>query len=93
MALFRRFKSNLNISKTYCVPNLIMHKMVKMDFNNYFYIFRKSLNYTFLFFKFKNKTNKYFEKQSLLTCAKLNLEHNRFLKCSNSIQIDEIRQF
>ena len=52
--------------------------MVKMDFNNYFYIFRKSLNYTFLFFKFKNKTNKYFEKQSLLTSAKLNLEHNGF---------------
>ena len=85
MALFRRFKSNLNISKTYCVPNLILHKMGKMDFNNYFYIFRKSLNYTFLFFKFKNKTNKYFEKQPLLACAKFNLEHNRLLKCSNSI--------
>ena len=85
MALFRRFKSNLNISKTYYVPNLILHKVVKMDFNNYFYIFRKSLNYTFLFFKFKNKTNKYFEKQSLLTYAKLNLEHNRFLKFSDSI--------
>ena len=67
--------------------------MVKMDFNNYFYIFRKSLNYTFLFFKFKNKTNKYFEKQSLLTCAKLNLEHTRLLKCSNSIYIDGIRHF
>ena len=59
--------------------------MVKMDFNIYFYIFRKSLNYTFLFFKFKNKTNKYFEKQSLFAYAKLNLEHNRFLKCSDSI--------
>ena len=64
MALFRRFKSNLNISKTYCVPNLILHKMVKMDFSIYFYIFRKSLNYTFLFFKFRNKRNKYFEKPS-----------------------------
>ena len=57
--------------------------MVKIDFINYFYIFRKSLNYTFLFFKFKNKTNKYFEKQSLITCAKLNLKHNRFSKYSN----------
>ena len=76
---------NLKWPEPYYVPNLILHKMVKIDFNNYFYIFRKSLNYTFLFFKFKNKTNKYFDKQSLLTRAKLNLELNRFIKCSNSI--------
>ena len=67
--------------------------MVKMDFNNYFYIFRKQLNYTFLFLKFKKKTNEYFEKQSLLNYAKLNLDNIVFLKCSDSIYIDEIRPF
>ena len=55
MTLFSHYKSKLNITKIYYIPNLILHKIVKTDFNIYFYILIFVKIYFFCFSSLKIK--------------------------------------